>query len=130
MNHSTCMFLFALRFALRSLFLPALLRGVKNLPHYYSRTLLTLGKNKVLMLKVFRRCVGDNFQNCFLLLGELCQKKRNLITILRQITEPIKRLSRAKKILLPLCYRQSPLRRQNVSNDCSYKLFLLSCFLK
>ena len=81
------MFLFAWRFALRSLFLPALLRGVKNLPHYYSRTLLTLGKKKVLMLKYSedgkaQSRVGDNFQNCFVLLGELCKKKRNLMTIL------------------------------------------------
>ena len=58
-NYPTCMFLFAWRVALKSLFLPALLRRIKNLPHYYSGTLLTWGKNKVLMLKVSRRWKGS-----------------------------------------------------------------------
>ena len=40
-NYPTCMFLFAWRLALRSLFSPALLRGVKNLANFYLGTLLT-----------------------------------------------------------------------------------------
>ena len=87
------MFLFAWRLALRSLFSPALLRGVKNLPHYYSGTLLTWGKNKLIMLKVSQRWKGS-------------------VTILSKSIEPIKLLSKAKISLLPFCYRRSPLRRQ------------------
>ena len=87
------MFLFPWRLALRSLFSPALLRGVKNLPHDYSGTLLTWGKNKLIMLKVSQRWKGS-------------------VTILSKSIKPIKLLSKAKISLLPFCYRRSPLRRQ------------------